>query len=215
MSASRLAATAEALGRARRRYLVILGVAIVLAGLAWAVRLVPDEAHASGLAATAALDTRFEAVRDDTLRLPQEPGDLGDQVEGAQRRMREGVDVHLLVRRDGARCYGLWWNADMVRNGRLVASNRPCAAETFVASNRVNDFDRAGPIEQDPAAAYDWSNVVPEPIRLRFWFIPGVILLGGVGLSMLVRLSILAITKEPPAHWRRTAPSGGRRAARR
>ncbi len=192
-----------AIRRAARRYLVVLGVVVVLLAVAFAVRQVPDEAYGSGLSATAALDARFAAVRDGELELPETPGDLGDGIQGAQLELREGVAVWVLVRQDGDRCYGMHWDDALIRSGRTVASNRPCVAATFVASNRPTDFDRAGRFERDPGAVYDWTPVLPDPMRLRFWFLPAVIVLGGVALSMLVRLSVLAITREPPSNWDR------------
>jgi hypothetical protein len=185
------------LRRAAVRPVVVLVAVIAFLAVAWALRLTPNEDHAAGLTATAALDARFEAWRDGRLELAEEPADLGDGVSGARIPRAVGGDDLVLVAAGGSRCYALWWDADGVRRGRTLATNLPCQPAGIVTSQRAVDIDRAGRAASDPTTPYDWSPVVPEAERLRFWFLPALVVGGGVALAQLAQLSMLAITRDP------------------
>jgi hypothetical protein len=185
------------------RDVVALLVVAVLLGVAWLLRLTPDEEHPVGVAATAALDATFEAWRDGELELTEEPSDLGDGVSGVLIRRAVGGDRWVVVTEGGTRCYGLWWDEDGVRGGRTLASRHPCEPSGVVLSRLPDDFDRIGRSSANPEEPYDWSPVVPEPERMQYWFLPALIVGLAVALSLLVRLSIVAITHDVPSRVRR------------
>lgn len=187
----------RAVQRALLWHLAALLVVSAVLGVVWALRFVPNEDHPAGLAATAALDARFETWRAGELELDEEPTDLGDGVVGARLPRPVGSDRWVLVRPGGTRCYALWWDDAGVRRGRTLAVGMTCEPTAEVTSQRLVDIDRAAQARMDPTAPFDWSEVIPDPERFRLWFLPAMIAGLTLGLSILVRASIIMITNDP------------------
>jgi hypothetical protein len=184
----------------RRALLLHLAVLVVLAGalaVVWAMRFVPNEDHPAALEAVAALDARFADWRAGELTLDEEPTDLGDGVAGARHPRSVGSDRWVLVAPGGTRCYALWWDDAGVRRARTLAVGLPCAPTTEVTSQRIVDIDQAAQARMDPTAPFDWSALIPDPERFRVWFLPAMILGLALVLSVLVRASIILITRDP------------------
>lgn len=193
--------------RARNRSLlrdaiVVLAVTVGLA-FTWAVREVPNEDHAAAVELTSHLDETFRAVRADDLTVDTTPGELAPGVTGARfERVTEG-DRWVLTGEAGSDCYVLWWDTDGVRRVRVLSSALPCEPSTTAMSPSPTTFDRTGRAvdESEPTAA--WDDVLPDPIRFRFWFIPAMLVGAALGLSALVRMSIALLTGDAPSATRR------------
>jgi hypothetical protein len=184
----------------RRALLLHLAVLAVLAGVlavVWAIRFVPNEDHPAALEAVAALDARFADWRGGDLSLDEEPTELGDGVVGARLTRAVGSDRWVLVAPGGSRCYALWWDDAGVRRARTLAVGLPCAPTAEVTSQRLVDIDQAAQAQMDPTSPLDWSALIPAPERFRVWFLPAMILGLALGLSVLVRASIVLITHDP------------------
>jgi hypothetical protein len=184
----------------QRALLLHLAVLLVLAGVlaaVWAARFVPNEDHPAALAAVTALDARFDAWRAGDLDLDEEPTELGDGVLGARLTRVVGSDRWVLVAPGGTRCYALWWDDAGVRRGRTLAVGMPCEPSAEVTSQRLVDIDQAAQAQMDPTTSFDWSALIPDPERFRVWFLPAIIAGIALGLSVLVRASIILITHDP------------------
>jgi hypothetical protein len=194
--------------RARDRSLVRDGLLVVLAVVcmwgAWAVRETPNAARPPAVELTARLDDLFRQVRAGTLVLDTTPRDVAPGIAGARFPGRTLGDRWVLAGTSDGECYVLWWDEDGARRGRVLASDMPCTPSTEAMSTAPNTYRRlAAKIVEDPDAPNTWAGVLPDPVRLRWWFLPVMVVGGGVLLAALVRISIAALTGAAPSATRR------------
>ncbi len=174
----------------------LLVLAVVLS-VGWVFRFTPNEDRGLGEAAAARLDAAYADVVAGAVTVGEGTTLVAPQVQAATLSLASG-DVVVLVTTTGKDCYVLWWDADLVRHGRIVDDQLPCEPAPVVTSMRPIHFERAGPAVRDPGVPYPWQDVLPDPERLRYFVLPGAILGLGAMLSILVRMSIVVITGEPP-----------------
>jgi hypothetical protein len=79
----------------------------------------------------------------------------------------------------------------------------PCEPTTDAMSPRPESYDRVGPVLREPDAVNTWAGILPDPVQLHAWFLPVVIVAGGLGLAALVRMSIALLTGDAPSASRR------------
>lgn len=171
---------------------------------AWVVREYPDPARAPALEMVDRLDATFRAVRADELELDTTPSEAGDGIVGARFPRVRLEDRWVLTGASGASCYVLWWDEDGARRTRTLPRGDPCVPSTEAMSPRPGTWDRIGDrVVTDPAEPSAWDGVVPDPVRLRWWYLPWTILGGGLLVAALVRISIALLTGAPPAMTRR------------
>lgn len=214
MASTRLQRTRPTAGRTRAEQLrarnrsllrdgiVVLVVAVGLA-LTWAVREIPNEEHAAAVDLTERLDETFRAVRAGDLAVDTSPTDVAPGVVGARFERVTAGDRWVLTGEVASDCYVLWWDDDGVRRVRVLSSALPCEPSTTAMSPSPNTFDRAGRAVDESAPSAAWDDVLPDPIRFRFWFIPAMLLGAAIGLSALVRMSIALLTGDAPSATRR------------
>jgi hypothetical protein len=197
-----LVARRRARDRSLRRDGVLLLAVVVGLAITWSVRLVPDEEHPLGVAASERLETTYRAIRVDDLVVGTEVQRLAPDVEGV-RVAREAGDRWVLTSEGGSRCYSMWWDEEGVRRVRTVPATLACSPTSELTSTRVTTFDRVGQAvgEEQPTAS--WDRILPDPLRHRMWFLPALIVGGGIGLGALVRMSIALLTGNDPAATRR------------
>ncbi len=200
--------SAESTGRdrraARNRSLVRDGaLAVVVAASvwgAWVVREIPDPSRPPAVELTARLDETFRLARAGELELNTTPREVAAGIVGARFPRTTAQDRWVLTGASGATCYVLWWDEDGARRTRTLPQGEPCEPSTEAMSPRPQSYDRIGlEVVDDTAAPSSWEGVVPDPVRLRWWFIPWVIVGGGIVLSALVRISIALLTGAPPS----------------
>ncbi|WP_052666786.1 hypothetical protein [Nitriliruptor alkaliphilus] len=193
--------------RARDRSLLrdAIVVLIVAAGLAftWSVREVPNEDHPAAVDLAERLDETFRAVRAGDLDVDDTPAAVAPGVTGARlERVTEG-DRWVLTGEAGSDCYVLWWDTDGIRRVRVLSATLPCEPSTTAMSPSPATFDRTGRAVDEDAPTAAWNDVLPDPIRFRFWFIPAMLVGAALGLSALVRMSIALLTGDAPSATRR------------
>lgn len=193
--------------RARDRSLlrdaIVILVVVVGLSVTWALREVPNERLPPALELTERLDATYRAIRSGDLAVEGTSEAVAAGIQGGRFERRTGGDRWVLVGEAGGDCYVLWWDEAGVRRVRILSSALPCEPSPEAMSSRPETFDRTGRAvdESEPSAA--WSDVLPDPIRLRLWFLPGLMLGGALGLAALVRMSIALITGDTPAATRR------------
>jgi hypothetical protein len=191
--------------RERNRSLVRDGIVVLLVlvglGVTWSVREVPNEDLPPALELTRRFDEVFRAVRAgdvvlETVR-PVAPGIEGGLFERSTR-----GDRWVLTGEAGGECYVLWWDEAGVQRVRVLSAALPCEPSTDAMSARPGTFDRTGrAVEESETAA--WGDVLPQPTILRIWFLPVLIVGGGLGLAALVRMTIAVLTGDAPSATRR------------
>lgn len=197
------AARRQARDRSLRRDAIILVVAIVGLAVTWALREVPNEQFPRVAAATAQLDAAYAAIRAGDV----EVGPTAEVIDGgvsAIRVERDGGDRWVATTAAGDVCYSLWWDEEGQRRTRTVPSTLPCEASSWLTTTHPTAYDRLGRGGPEAATGQDvWEGTRPDPIRYRLWFLPALILGGGVGLAALVRMSIALLTGDAPRNVRR------------
>lgn len=193
--------------RARDRSLLRDGIIVLLVVLGlsvtWAVREVPNERLPPARKLTEQLDATYRAIRSGDVVVDGRSEAVAAGIQGGRFERRTAGDRWVLVGEAGGDCYVLWWDESGVRRVRILSSALPCEPSTEAMSSRPDTFDRTGRAvdESEPSAA--WEDVLPDPIRLRLWFLPALMLGGALGLAALVRMSIALITGDTPAATRR------------
>jgi hypothetical protein len=197
-----LAARRRARDRSLRRDAVLLLAVVVGLAITWSVRLVPDEEHPAGVAASERMEETYRVVRAGDLEVGTEVQQLAPGIDGV-RLERESGDRWVITSEVGSRCYSMWWDEEGVRRVRTVPATLACSPTSELTSARTTTFDRVGQAtgEEEPTAS--WERVLPDPLRHRMWFLPALIVGGGLGLSALVRMSIALLTGNDPAATRR------------
>jgi hypothetical protein len=185
------------------RDLVILLVVIVGLGLAWSVREGPNEELPRAAEVTRRMDAVFHAVRAGDLTIDTTPRVVAPGVTGAMFARRIRSDRWVLAGAGGTDCYVLWWDVEGVRRMRTLPATMPCAPTTDAMSPRPETYDRVGPVLRDPDALNTWAGILPDPVQLRVWFLPTLIVGGGIGLAAGVRMSIALLTGDAPSATRR------------
>jgi hypothetical protein len=180
--------------------LVLLVVAVGLAVL-WPNRLVANEDFPLAQALVARFDAMFQEVRAGR-EVPTTPSELAPGIEGI-RFERGGEERWVLTGEAGSDCYALWWDAEGVRRGRTVPSTLSCEPSSTLTSPRPEHFQRVGQSVRDPASPYAWAPILPDPLVLRLWFLPAIIVGGGIGLAAAVRMTIALLTGDAPSATRR------------
>ncbi len=194
--------------RARDRSLVRNGIVAVLVAAslwaAWEVREVPDPARPPAVELTSHLDDLYRRVRDGDVVLGTDVEEVAPGILGARFPRTTASDRWVLTGEVGGACYALWWDAEGVRRTRTLRQGDPCVPSVDAMSPRPGTYDRIGrTVVDDPDAPSAWEGVVPDPVRLRLWYLPWMIVGGGLLLSALVRMSIALITGAPPSTMRR------------
>lgn len=194
--------------RARDRSLVRNGLVAVLVAAslwaAWAVREVPDPARPPAVELTTRMDQLYRQVRSGEVALGTDATEVDPGVIGARFPRTTASDRWVLAGQLGDTCYVLWWDEEGVRRTRTLRQGDPCEPSVDAMSPRPGTYDRIGrTVVADPDAPSAWEGVVPDPVRLRLWYLPWMIVGGGVMLSALVRMSIALITGAPPSTLRR------------
>lgn len=178
------------------RHAVVVGLVVVVLVVVWPLRETRNEEHDAAVALTGEFDALFEQVRDGELTLPDEPAEIVPGIHGAQL-FAGGRQIGALVGRAESRCYGMWWDEQLVRRGRVLAGDLPCEPVREIVSLSPRDFERIAAAELDPSAEFDWGRVLPDEMRWRYWTLPLLIVGFWIGLSALVRISIMLITQQP------------------
>ncbi len=128
---------------------------------------------------------------------------MGD-FEGADTRLR-GARVALgddeltvLIGEAGGECYVLYWSPHRSRRARVLGAALPCEATPAIASVGLGSYKR-----QTPAwswhlpwiqGSFDWDVILPPAIRQRIWFLPALLLLSAVALTVITRASVILLT---------------------
>lgn len=201
-------ASREERRRARDRSILRDGlVALVLVTSlwgAWLVREQADPTHPPAVALTQQLDALYRDVRAGVLDLDTQPRTVAPGVVGARFPRVTADDRWVLTGSSGGACYVLWWDEAGARRTRTLPSGYACEPTTEAMSPRPGSYARIGlEVVSDPAAPSAWTGVVPDPVRLRWWYLPWMIVGGGLLLSALVRVSIALLTGAPPSATRR------------
>lgn len=194
--------------RARDRSLVRDGIIVVLAvvGLtvSWAVRDVPNAEFPVAVELVQRLDATFRDVRSGEVVVGTASEVVADGITGARFENATLGDRWMLTGQAGSDCYVLWWDSDGVRRVRTLPSGEACEPSTDAMSPRPMTFDRIGRvIGEDDASIDQWADVLPDRVRLHYWFLPAMIVGAGIGLSALVRMSIALLTGNAPSATRR------------
>jgi hypothetical protein len=184
----------------RRDGTVLVAVCLVLAVL-WPFRLVDNPDRPLALELTANMDAIFFEVRDGG-DLPAEATEVAPGIQGARVQVGQR-DRWVLTGQAGIDCYSLWWDADGVRRGRTLPQTVTCEPVTTATSTRPEHLDRSTSAERDPQAAFEWGPVLPDAQLFRGWFLPLVLVGGGIALAALVRISIALLTDNAPSAVRR------------
>ncbi|MFA9429114.1 hypothetical protein [Egicoccus sp. AB-alg2] len=208
-SSGRAPKPAEVLARrraARDRSLRFNGVLLLLvvAGLAfvWAVREIPNPALPPARELTTDMETVYRAQRAGDLRIDTEVSTVADGVEGVTIPRPDG-DRWVLTGTAGRDCYALWWDEEGVRRVRTVPSDLDCAPSSWLTASHYSAYDRVGPAVEEDAPLAAWDAILPEPVTNRVWYLPALIVLAGIGLSALVRITIALLTGDAPSASRR------------
>lgn len=194
--------------RARNRSLLRDGIVVVLAvvglGASWAVREVPNEDFPVAVELVQRLDTTFRDVRAGELDVGIAPEVLADGIMGARFESATLEDRWMLTDEAGSDCYVLWWDSEGVRRVRTLPSGSTCEPSATAMSPDPSTFGRIGrAVDEEGAGIGQWRDVLPAPVRLRYWFLPALIVGGGIGLAALVRVSIALLTGDAPSATRR------------
>jgi hypothetical protein len=177
--------------------LVILGLAV-----AWALRLTPTPDLPAAREVTARIDVAYDAVQAGTLELGTDPEPIAEGIVGA--RVTTGDTARWVVTgQAGRECYAMWWDEAGTRRVRVVPSTLPCEPASQLTSPRPDTFDRIGRAVAADEPTSGWELVLPEPFSYRVWFLPAIIIGGGIGLSALVRMTIALLTDNAPSAVRR------------
>lgn len=180
------------------RHAIVLLLVIATAGAIYATRRIPDPAYADGLEVTTQMDLAFEAFVAGELTLGDAPIEVTDRVDGALVGVGERTYA-VLTGEASSDCYALWWDVDdLVRHGRTLAEGLTCRPATIVTSVRDIHFERVGTVVTDPTVPYGWGRVLPLPERDGLWFLPSMVVLVGVGLSLVARIVTTYLTGTPP-----------------
>jgi hypothetical protein len=196
------AARRRARDHSLRRDAVVLLVVLVGLAVTWAVREVPDERFPVVAERTTQLDATYAAVRAGELQVGTEPTELAPGVSGARIERPTG-DRWVLTGVAGDDCYAVWWDEAGLRRTRTVPSTQPCAAASWLTSTHPTAYDRLGRGGPEGEATDVWEGLRPDPVRFRLWFLPAIIVGGGLGLAALVRMSIALLTGDDPRNVRR------------
>jgi hypothetical protein len=205
------AARRAARNRALRRDGLLLAVVVVVLAAIWPQRLVANEDLPLARELTAEMDAIAAAVRAGELELADEPAlvpppdgvaSAGDGVRG-MRISRPTGDRWVVTGVAGRDCYAMWWDEDGTRRARTVPSTLPCEPATSLTLPRPDTYDRVGQAAREDSGVDPWARVLPDPWRYRFWFLPAVIVLAGVGLSAMVRMTIALLIDDAPKNVRR------------
>lgn len=181
---------------------VLVLVVIVGLGTAWFVREIPNEDLPPALELTQRFEAAYREVRAGELALPERPERVAPGVSGAQLAL-SGEDRWVLTGEVGRDCYVLWWDEAGSRRTRTLTSALPCEPSTAAMSSRPETFERIGRAVEETEATAAWELVLPDPISHRVWFLPALILGGGIGLAALVRITIAILTGNTPSATRR------------
>lgn len=190
--------------RSIRRDAVVAVLVAASLWAAWLVREQPDPTRPPAVELTQRLDALYRDVRAGELDLDTEPRTVAPEVRGARFPRVTMGDRWVLTGTSGSTCYVLWWDEAGARRTRTLPSGHACEPTTEAMSPKPGTYARLGPeVVEDPTAPSAWTGVVPDPVRLRWWYLPWTIVGGGVLLSALVRISIALLTGAPPSATRR------------
>jgi hypothetical protein len=197
----RLAAQRRARDRSLLRDGIVLLVVIAAVASMWPLRLVENEDYPAGQALVERFDALFVQIRSG-LELGSTPTEVAPGIQGALVEVANETRW-VLTGAAGRDCYALWWDQEGVRRGRTLPTTMPCEPSSSVTSPRPQHFERIGRAVRETDGPYDWAPVLPDPVRYRFWFLPAVILGGGLGLAAVVRITIALLTGNAPSATRR------------
>lgn len=187
--------------RSLRRHLLGFLVVIALMSTAFAVHVIANPARTEAEQVVAVLDDTYTAARAGDLVLTAEPVTLDGGVLAAAIELRDET-LGAAVGEAGGECYALWWGEDGVQHPRVLGARLDCLPTADVTSLRTGDTKRGGSAVPE-GTDVNWERLLPDPLAQRVWFLPVMIVLGGVALSLAVRISVIAITGRPPGEVRR------------
>jgi hypothetical protein len=198
--ASSARAAALRIDRLRRRrirvmqHLLIAAAAVGLGALLIALRFEPNPAWIKGVALTERFDSVFAAVESG---VPPEAIDEPGLDVALVSLPKGAAPVHMITGGAGGQCYGFYWNETRGPVARALVPGLACEPGPAITTSGHNVYHRQTPIASGhlPVGrnAFDWNDVLPDEQRVRPWVIPALILLGGFGVSMLVRASRVAL----------------------
>jgi hypothetical protein len=191
----------RARNRSLRRDGVLVLVTVIGVAIAWSVRLVPNEDHPRALEVTERIDSAYREIRAGEAELGTTPTQVAPGIEGL--RFERGGEQRWVLTGEAAQCYAMWWDETGTRRVRTVPSTLDCSPASELTSPRPNTYDRIGRATAEGEPTASWELVLPDPVRHRFWFLPALVVGGGIGLSALVRMSIALLTDNAPSASRR------------
>ncbi|HSK23489.1 MAG TPA: hypothetical protein VK906_09950 [Egicoccus sp.] len=181
---------------------VVLLLVVVALGAAWTLREIPNPDLPPARALAADMETVYRAQRAGDLQIGTSVSDVADGI-GAVAVARPAGDRWVLTGTAGHDCYAMWWGEAGERRVRTVPSDLECAPSGWLTESHPNAFERIGRAVDEDAPEAAWDEVMPEPFVLRTWYLPAFIVLAGLGLSALVRITIALLTGDAPSASRR------------
>jgi hypothetical protein len=191
--------------RARNRSLLrdgaVLLLLVLVLGLAWTVRETPNADLPPARDLTGRMDDVFRLARSGQLDIGTTPRVVAPGIQGGLFERRTRSDRWVLTGESGSDCYVLWWDDEGVRRTRVLSSALPCEPSTGTMA--PGSFERLGRAVDEAAPTAAWTDVLPEAVQLRAWFLPVLIVGGGLALAALVRMIIALMVGDAPSTVRR------------
>ena len=166
--------------------LVTVGV-VVIAGL---FRSAPNPARPPAEIITGQLEAVYRDVRSGELQLSEDAIAVGADVRAA----RIDPDRWAVAGEVGDTCYAMWWDSTGTRRIRVVPALLACQPE-IGGSFEPETVARSAPSADESEATARWDLLLPPAISTQAWWIPLLIVAGGIVLSALVRIIVVLATR--------------------
>ncbi|MEX2504454.1 MAG: hypothetical protein WD378_06365 [Egicoccus sp.] len=181
----------------------VLALLVVIAlGVSWSVREIPNPDLPPARVLVADMETVYRAQRAGDLRIGTRVSEVADGIAALAVERPTG-DRWVLAGTAGRDCYAMWWDEEGARRVRTVPSDLDCAPSSRLTAPDPDTFGRVAPTVDEDAPEAAWHAVLPEPVVNRTWYLPALIVLAGLGLSALVRITIALLTGDAPSASRR------------
>lgn len=191
---------------ARNRSLLVNAAVLLLVvaalGVAWTLREIPNPDLPPARVLAADMEAVYRQQRAGEVPIGTSVIDVADGI-AAVMVARPAGDRWVLTGTAGHDCYAMWWDEAGERRVRTVPSDLECTPSAWLTAPHPSAFERIGPAVDEDAAAAAWDAILPEPYVLRPWYLPAVVVLAGLGLSAVVRITIALLTGDAPAATRR------------
>lgn len=195
-TARRLAELRARRDRSLRRHLAVLGAVLLVMLAVHLTRRIDNPERAPAVAVAEAMDAAFRAWVAGELEVSAEPSPVGELLLGAEFELF-GRPRTAVTAEAAGECYAAFWDEEGHRQARVLSDRLPCRPGPLVASSSDNAFVRFAVVVRDPDAAYPWDRLLPPRERERYWYLPAMVALGGVALSVLTRIVTILITGRP------------------